>query len=221
MTQFDRHIYNTFLRVSRSSKNLPFKLRQNFNNFEDDPNYGYVMRLNSFFKRFPHINIETFFMAPYKVYPDGADDYFNLKFYITPKATKMYGIYQSQRDNELPDSEAQISFIKESLMYIFKFCKTHDIDVEQYPDHKSTGDLYSFIDHLRERSVSVYTLFGFDKFERRLHEYPNSRLDFTLGENFMKELASRKIRYYNSNNAKCIAETGLDKIKTLLHKITK
>jgi hypothetical protein len=203
--------------VSRSSKGLPFKLRKNFDKFEENPDYGYVMRLGLFFSRFPHIKVESFFAAPYEVYPDGKEDYFNLKFYISPKAIRMYSIYQTQRENDPADSDSQIQFIIQSLKFILHYCRTNNIPIHEYLDRKDSGDLYVFIEHLRQRQTSIYTLFAFENFERRLNEYSNSRLKFTLGENFMNELASRKIVYYNSNRAKCIAEQGLDKIKNLLH----
>jgi hypothetical protein len=67
--------------------------------------------------------------------------------------------------------------------------------------------------------VSVYTLFGFDEFQGRLYAYPNSRLEFTLGKEFVKELATRKIVYYNSIKAKPMVTRGLAKIKKLIDKL--
>jgi len=180
MTQFERHIYNTFLKVSRSCQNLPFKYRKNFEGFEDDPKYGYIRKLSLFFNKFSHVDVDRFFQAPYEVYPDGCDDYHDLKFYISPRAIRMYGSYQRKQDNESPDSDSQTTFIINSLMFIFKFCKGHNIQLTEYLTYKSTGDLYVFIEHLRQRKVSLYTLFGFDEFDRRMAEYPKSRLQFTL-----------------------------------------
>lgn len=221
MNQFERHIYNTFLKVSRSSQNLPFKYRKDFDGFEDDPKYGYIKKLGTFFGKFSHISVDDFFRAPYEIYPDGYGDYHDLKFYISPRAIRMYGSYQKKKDNESPDSKSQTTFIINSLMFIFLFCKEHNIQLNEYLVHTSSGDLYTFIDHLRQRKVSLYTFFGFPDFENRLHEYPKSRLEFTLGEEFIKELASRKLLYYNSTKAKCMAQDGLDKIKNLLHKLKK
>ena len=35
MTKTEEYIYNTFLRISRSKRNLPFKLRKDFSKFEE------------------------------------------------------------------------------------------------------------------------------------------------------------------------------------------
>jgi len=217
VTQLEKNIYNTYLKVSRSKHNKPYKYRKNFDSFEDNENYIYVRKLYQFFRKFPHIKIEDFFNCPYEVYPD--TDIYDLRFYTTPKAVKMYGTYTIQRDNEDPDSEYQIKFITDSLMYVFTFCKQNNICTsQQYMDHM-TNDIHTFIMHIRERQVSFYTLFGFDKFSSILSSYPQSQIQFTLGKNFENNLALYKTRYYNSRKAKTVIQSGLAKIDKLLHKI--
>ncbi len=53
------------------------------------------------FKSF-NINVEDFFNSPYEVYPDR--DMYDLRYYTTPKAIKIYGTYISQKNNECPDA---------------------------------------------------------------------------------------------------------------------
>ena len=130
----------------------------------------------------------------------------------------MYGTYTSQRDNECPDGEYQIKFVTDSLMYIFRFCKQHGITVDEYINHR-TNDIHSFILHMRERQVSFYTLFGFEKFQPILGTYPQSQMEFTLGKNLENNLALYKTRYYNSNRAKAVIQAGLAKIDKLLYKL--
>ena len=161
MTNLEMTIYNTYLRISRSKHNKPYKLRKNFDNFQDNENYVYVKKLNMFFKKFPHIRIEDFFACPYEVYPDS--DTYDLRFYTTPKAVKIYGTYTTQKDNEDPDSDYQVKFIIDSLMFIFTFCKQNNLTVDNYLQHK-TNDIHTLIVHIRERKVSFYTLFGFYTF---------------------------------------------------------
>ena len=204
------------MRVSRTKHNKPFKYRKSFENFETNDNYIYVKKLGYFFKKFPHINIEDFFNSPYEVYPD--TDIYDLRYYTTPKAVKIYGTYITQKNNEDPDSEYQMKFIVDSLMFIFKFCKQNRLTLDEYTGHR-TNDLHTFIMHVRERDVSFYTLFGFSKFESIISGYPTGQIDFTLGKNFEKELASYKIRYYNSRKAKTAVSSGLAKIDKLLNKL--
>lgn len=218
MTHTEQYIYNTYLRISRSKQNRPFKLRKDFSDFENHKDYGYIKKLGYFFAKFPHIKIEDFFNAPYHIYVDNSP-YYDIKYYTSPKAIKVYGMYVKQKDMENPDTEYNLQFIKESLMFIFTFCKTNNINLEEYVYHKGDGDLYTFINHLRERKVSFYTMFGFDGTEMRLHEYSDERLQFTLGEEPIKKLASRKVAYYNSRKAKHIAKQGIQKIKKLLNKL--
>ena len=82
------------------------------------------------------------------------DDAFDLKFYTTPKATRMYGLYVKKKDDESPDSEDQIGFIKSSLLFIYQHCKENQIDLDQYLQNKS-GDVSMFILHLREKNLQI------------------------------------------------------------------
>ena len=217
MSQTEQYLYNTFLRISRSKQNRPFKLRKDFSKFEDHKDYGYVKKLGYFFAKFPHIKIEDFFNAPYYIYVDNSP-YYDIKYYTTPKAIKVYGLYVKEKDMEDPDTEYNLQFIKDSLMFIFIFCKNNNLTLDEYINHKN-GDLYAFINHLRERKISLYAILGFNGTESRLHEYSDERLQFTLGEEPVKKLASRKISYYNSRKAKHIINQGKKHIKNLLHKI--
>ena len=216
MTPLEKNIYNTYLKVSRTRSNKPYRFRKNFDSFEDNENYVYVKKLERFFIKFSHIKMEEFFNCPYEVHPDNSA--YDLRFYTTPKAVRMYGTYSSQRDNECPDGEYQIKFITDSLMHIFRFCKQHNITVEDYTNHK-TNNIHSFIVHMRERQVSFYTLFGFSEFRSILETYPQGQMEFTLGKNIENNLALYKTRYYNSRRAKRVVETGLAKINKLLIKI--
>lgn len=207
----EKNVYNTFLRISRTKQGLPFKYRKKFDNFEDSEHYFFVKKLSLFLEKFPQINLEDFLNAPYEIYPDH-QDFYDLRFYLTPKATRVYGLYMKKKDNESPDSDMHIKRIKESLLFIFQFCRDSNISLDDYTSHK-TNDIKSFIVHLQERKISIYTLFGFNNFEHHLSTCPKERLKFTLGENFVSNVAHYKLRYYNSNKAKNICEEGIHKIK--------
>jgi hypothetical protein len=45
------HIYNTYLRISRGNRNLPYKNRKDFSNIADDEKYPTLLKLENFFKR--------------------------------------------------------------------------------------------------------------------------------------------------------------------------
>ena len=63
MTNYEKTIYNTYLRVTRTAQNKPFRYRKNFDNFEDTKNYMYVKKLAMFFKNYKHVDPDIFFQA--------------------------------------------------------------------------------------------------------------------------------------------------------------
>ena len=218
ITYLEQTIYNTYLKVSRTKQDKPFRFRKDFTDFVDTDKYIFVKKLGYFFNKFPHIDIEQFFTAPYEVFDD--NDHYDLKFYTTPKATRMYGLYIKKINDMAPDSDIQIEFIKTSLMNMYVFCKDNKLLLTDYMSHK-TNDLHTCISHLRERKVSVYVLMCFPDFDNILRSYPQSRLEFTLGKKFAEDLAHYKIRLYNCKRVQEICKEGLAKIKKLLIKLNK
>ena len=101
MTDFEKLIYNHFLEVSKKVNNKPVRYRKDFSNFSDE-DYIYVNKLSRFFNKFKNINIKDFFEAPYFVYNE---NYFSLKFYLSPKAIKAYTNYSDNYILNNPDSK--------------------------------------------------------------------------------------------------------------------
>jgi len=97
VTQLEKNIYNSWLATTRSSTGKPFRLRKNFDDFESDKNYFFVQKLSRFFTKYKDIDLRDFFVAPYKVYSDNI--LYDLKFYISQKAIKVYKIYKNKLDN--------------------------------------------------------------------------------------------------------------------------
>ena len=95
MTDNEKDIYNKYLRISRTAKNKPYKLRLNFDGFENEENYTHIKKLQLFFEKYSHVKIEDFFNAPYIVYPK-TDQIFDLKFYCSYNATKVYSLYNKK-----------------------------------------------------------------------------------------------------------------------------
>lgn len=216
MTYLEQTIYNTYIKISRSKQNLPYRLRKDFSDFEDTEKYVYVKKLSMFFNKFPHIRIQEFFEAPYSVYPPG--ETYDLRFYITPKAVKAYSVHIRKLDELEPDSDIQIQFIKDSLMNIFIFCKDKKIGLSKYLDCK-TNNLHDVVMHIKERRVSLYVLLCLPGFNNVISSHSPAELDFITGKKFMEELANHRTRLYNCLKVKKVCETGLDKIKKLLNKL--
>ena len=214
ITQQEKYIYNTYLRVYRSKQDKPFKYRKKFDDFHNHKNYSHVKKLGVFFRKFPHISIDKFFIAPYELYPD-EETIYDMQFYASQRAIKVYSLYIKHLDQLDPDTDQHVQFTKDSLMSIFKFCKQHNICIEEYV-HQKSGDIPTFMLHLRDRYVSIYSLLGFEGFEAKLNTVPKDRIDFTIGENFVSSLEKYRTRYYTSRKNKQITRQGINKLKKLL-----
>ena len=214
MTALEKNVYNTFLRISRSRQNKPFKLRKDFSKFQDTENYVYVKKIAMLLANHQHINIEDFFNAPYEVYPDDASRV-DLKFYTSLKATSVYSIYKKKQDDMLPDE--QTDRVKDSLFFIYNFCKDNNLDLDSYIKHK-TGTEYSFMLHLRERKVNIYTLFGMKHFDTIMTRMNPDAAKFTIGHLY-SSLDLYRSRYYNSKNTINIVSQGTKKLNKILRNI--
>ena len=98
LTDFEKHIYNTYLKVSRVQNDKPYKLRINFDNFNvEDGNY--LNKISRLLTKFKNINLVEFIQAPYTIY---SDKEFNLKFYTSQKALKAYTLFQTKLKQTKP-----------------------------------------------------------------------------------------------------------------------
>lgn len=208
ITEFEKHIYNTFLRVSRSRNKQPFKLRKNFEKVDNEL-YVSLKKVSSFLKRFPQIKIDDYFNAPYNVYPD--ETYFPLEYFHTLKATKAYTLFNKQKENLDPDSLEQLNSIKTSLVFISNFCRDKNILPEKYILHKTNNE-YSFVLHLKEHNVNIYTLLGFVDFERIFKSRDAEVLKFILGEETFNNISAFKTKLFNSKKAVKLVDLGIKKI---------
>ena len=212
MTDFEKYIYNQYLRAQKSSMNLPFKTRQNFEGFEQDDKYPILQKLCYFFNTYKHIKVEMFLKAPYEVY--GNKDAFYLDFYNTQKAVKVYTVYLAKLQNEAPDSPNQLKFIAESLKFCKNFCNEKGIKVSEYLKFKESGSYTAqFLVHLKEHDVSIYFLYGFENFESEFYELGTDMIEFFYGAGFIKMLNTFKVRYLVSSKDKYLTSKGLEIIK--------
>lgn len=97
MTDFQKNIYNTWLRITRSKLNKPYRLRKNFDSLDGD-SLKLLNRLEAFFKRNKTIDLEEFFVAPLCVYNDNNN--VPLSFYISMKAINIYKLYKKHIEKQ-------------------------------------------------------------------------------------------------------------------------
>jgi len=208
VSQQEKLIYNKFLAVTRSAQNKPFKLRKKFENL-DDTTILCLKKLSLFFNRFRHVDIDTFFKAPWEIYLDKG--IFDLKFYTTQRALKVYTLYIQRQAQKKPDHEEQLYDIKRSLQYIYRFCSNVNISIDDYVSHTTDG-LNTFVLHLKEHNVNIYTLFGFHDFENKLQQLDREQLKFILGD-LITNLSEFRTNYMSSQHAKTFIKLGINKIK--------
>jgi len=216
ITEYEKLIYNKYLISSRTNQNKPFKLRKDFSDI-DENTLHLLKKLSLFFNKFTHVSVDDFFNAPWAIYPD--HNVFDLKFYSTQRALKIYTLYINRRSASRPDTEEQLYDIKKSLQYILKFCISNKIQVSEYIDHK-TNNVYTFMLHLREHKVNIYTLFGFNKFESNMNNIDQDHIQFMLGE-LQQNMSTFRTNYISSTKAKHFIQLGISKIQTIQNKSTK
>lgn len=93
-TDFEKSVYNAYLKESREAKNLPFRKRKNFQKVNNTIALC-IKKLALFFLNNKDVSVFDFFKAPYSVYAEG--EYFDLKFFTSQKAIKVYKIFMDSR----------------------------------------------------------------------------------------------------------------------------
>ena len=156
LTDLEKLLYNKHLAVSRSIKNKPFKFKKDFSDITNTEKAKYLKRISVLFKKHSEIDPNTFFEAPYKLYPD--IEYFGLDYFSTMRAIKAYTTYKRQL--LLTDPDTQLSDVKKSLQFIANFCLSEKIYFHQYQFHKS-ADLFTWMKHYKENKINIYAMFGF------------------------------------------------------------
>ena len=208
MTENEKRLYNLYLSTSRSSRNKPFKIREDFDGFDKTPEYNLITKISYFFNKFPQIKPEIYFKAPFIIYPD--QEYIPLEYFTTQKAIKAYSVYMKQKEEESPDSDDHLEFIRNSLRYIGIFCAKEKIPVNDYLVHKS-GITYTWMQHFRRRDICIYSLFELPNLIESIQSIPEDEKSLLLG-GIGKDIYSYKQRYMMSNKAKVLVKDGTKKI---------
>ena len=152
MTDFEKQIYNLYLKVSRSAANKPSKRRENFDGFEQDPKYISIRRLTTLFTKHKEIDIHLYFEAPYKIYKDV--NFFDLAYYASPRAIKAYTLYKKQIESNDPDSF--IDDVKKSLKFIALFCISKKLQLIDYINY-TEGLFPVWMEHIKTNQINPYS----------------------------------------------------------------
>jgi len=210
ISDFEKHIYNTFIKVSRGSSGKPYKTRKNFDDLLEKKEYAYLKKLSNFFNRFKHIDVKEFFSAPYELYKD--EKYFELDYYTTLKAVKAYSTIVKKNELLDPDEKQQLQSILKSFKFIKKFCHEQNINVDSYVNHK-TNNIFSFVLHLQEHQVNFYSLLEFKDTIRNIRLIGPEIIEFMFGNDFYNKIETFRTKYIVSKKARMLGSYALKKIK--------
>lgn len=173
-------VYNKWLAVTRSARNKPFSLRKDFSKIKEEDFYPYLEKLTDFFRRYPHLFRDEFFLAPFKMY-DKDRGFYSIEFYASHKGIVTCSKYFQELENMSADE--QVEEVRKSYKFIYKFCREKNIELREYPFY-STGYYPDFMIHLKNHEISYYTLFSFPAL---YYQVANMDLDVKhifFGENF-------------------------------------
>lgn len=214
VSEKEKRIYNSYNISYRKANNKPFKIRKDFTDL--DPTTILVLhKLSSLFERNPTINIDDFFIAPYKVYD--SQTYNPIDFYLTRKALKCYTVYKTEKEKENPDSDEVIERCKAACSFLYKFCRINNITLDQYKS-MIVGTMPIIVQHLKDHSVNFYVLHALDC-NKVLRSVGQELLDFLIPDfNIINN--ETRINYSKSTKLKHTLSKALDIIKQQLEKQT-
>jgi len=208
MTELEKKIYNTYLRILRTSKNEPYKLRKNFDKFEENPQYLNIKKVGNLFRSCPHISMRDYFIAPYKVYEFDEGSVYTLDFYASRKALGCYKRYMAIKEMQSPDEEHQLEFIKHTFQFILKHCLDNKITFDQYIRHKK-GFTFEWMKHYAERKISLMCLLEFSDTYDMIMEIEEEHRVLLLGEDMEEKFYKIKDSYLRSVKARAMVKRGI------------
>lgn len=211
VTEFQKLIYNKYLKVVRSSLGKPYKFRKKFSNLSEE-NHNKLKKLEKFFKKFSNIDIEIFFSAPFNIYDDKS--HLKLEYFLKRQSLKDYQIYKRKLIFDTPDSDFNIRKIIQSLKFIKEFLIDNNISTKDYLEQNTNNYLPDFILHLKDDKISFYVLFGFEDFEEQFAKVSKEDKVLLFSETYLNWIQLRN-KFYKSKKAKRIIREGLKKIDNI------
>lgn len=209
MTKFQKELYNTWLYETRKAQNKPFNARKDFSSLSKKDIIA-LNRIATMLKKYPHIKPEQYFKAPYAM---NEKDYYELSFFGTMKGIRALTLYLKHLQELPPDTDHHLQSIADSLKFIAKFCHYNKIKLEEYPTHK-TSVTYSWMKHVKNRDVSIFTLMEFSEIYDIIISTPEDERELLLGD-AGKYFLGYKTKYLKSDTARTLVKRGLDRIRKL------
>lgn len=175
----------------------------------DEHSCQLLEKLDKFFSSCPKVDWNSYFAAPYHVFPE--DTKYNLEYYTTQKAKKTYATYMQALEIEDPDNPDSLLRVQQGFKFVYQFCKDKGLTFETYPLYVEDS-LPCFVDHLKNHQISFYTLHGIGI--AKINIEPGI-LDFIFGD-FYKTFQSTKNKFYSSKKMKEFSKLAKTKLNNKL-----
>ena len=212
ITDFQKEIYNKWLRSYRINNNSPFKPKRKFDDITDPKKLLSLIKLEKFFAKHRHLFRNEFFDAPYKVYGDERK-YYSLEYYASSKGLMSCVAYFKIINKSNPDE--QMDFIKESIRFIYDFCLEKNIPLNDYSSYKSISQ-FDFLKHLKDHKISWYIVFCIDNLYQKLYTMDREEFELYFGSDL--SLSQMYSKYMSSEQAKPFLDKKIKKIADLIIK---
>ena len=211
LSELEKLLYNKHLAVSRSIKHKPFKIKKDFSSVESTDKHKFLKRISNLIRKHPEIDINTFFEAPYKLYPDV--EYFGLDYFSTMRAVKAYSTYKKQIFLQDPDS--QLENVKDSLKFIAQFCIDTKISLYQYPTHR-TSDMFSWMAHYKQNKINIYVMMEFKDIYSSVQSLAEDVRGFFVGE-FIEQFKHLRSMYISSKELQPYLKKALTIVNNFIY----
>lgn len=111
MTDRQKRIYNMYLQASSIGVGHPFKMREDFDGFEEKQpeDYAAIIRLEKLFNDLPGLNVYDYFATPYRTDKERFNYKLPIKWYLGFMAMKLYKstFYHQFEHNTLSNEETK------------------------------------------------------------------------------------------------------------------
>ena len=211
LTNQEKLIYNKHLVISRQCRGKAGKFRKDFSDF-DESKVIWLKRLSIFFSKYPDVDMDAYFTAPYSIYPDS--EYFDLQYFASPRGIKAYTLFKQTERIKSPDE--QLPQIKESLSFITKFCLTESIPFSEY-FHTSTGTAPIWCKHIKEGKINPYSIIASSVVADSIFGMPLEEKEFFLGK-FGTDFAQHKTAYIKSEVVREFLPAAYKKVEEFINK---
>lgn len=212
LTELEKLLYNKHLAVSRSLKNKPFRIKKDFTDIVDTDKHKFLKRISVFFKKHSSVDPDTFFKAPYMLYPDV--EYFGLDFFSTMRAIKSYTLYKKQIFIQDPDS--QIESVKDSLRFIANFCIEKRIQFYQYSNFR-LSDTFAWLAHYKENKINIYSIMEYQNTYSSVKSLSED-IQHMFAKDFIENFQTLHSNYNNSTHLKKYMQKAIPAISMFIEK---